>query len=617
MKTKSFSLILICIFGALSNAFSANNLAKFSATVNIADSSVLVVNKSKSPATSYQINFGDGTILIDSILKDYTHKYTNTGIYSICMIVKDSTKKETVLDTLCQIIEIKVDTSCQANFTYSIVNNRVTFTNTSSGKYTSSSWTFGDGGVSSKKDNITHLYLKSGYYTVTLIVLNKKNACSSEVSKNVLVQDNVQSCAAFFNNVNISTKRVLFINSSIGDYNKFSWDFGDGVSSSIDSVEHDFSNPGIYNVKLIVENTLTNRKSVYSRRISIETDSIDILPLFSYEANIDSNSISFSNQTLGKNIKSYIWSFGDGSFSSDTIPTHTYSVAGDYVVCINVIPQKGRIRTSCQNIVVGREYNYIPDISFSVENRKVSFSLIYNFQPDSVKWDFSDGMYSKELEPTYTFSKNEIYLVGLKLYYAGTQKEILKIVNLTNNQSKILGRFKFESNKGSTLKVGGSKVRFKGTLSGDVSRLRFMWNFGDGTFDSTSIEPEHFYTNYGTYNVCFTVENDLTGDSDTWCDSVQVGTTVGITNNLSQAEQFSIYPNPASQFVHIEFQQVADAYISINITDIYGKRITNLFSGYVFTGKKELSYPISLSRGVYIVSCGSQYVQVNKILVVQ
>src|SRR5690606_1236307 len=39
-------------------------------------------------------------------------------------------------------------------------------------------------------------------------------------------------------------------------------------------------------------------------------------------------------QNLSVNAQFYEWSFGDGAFSSETSPVHTYKMAGTYQVCV-------------------------------------------------------------------------------------------------------------------------------------------------------------------------------------------------------------------------------------------------------------------------------------------
>ena len=99
--------------------------------------------------------------------------------------------------------------------------------------------------------------------------------------------------------------------------------------------------------------------------------------------------------------------------------------------------------------------------------------------------------------------------------------------------------------------------------------LSYYWDFDDGT-TSTQQYPTHVYSNYGTYNICLTVSNNM-NCIDTNCvtlilDSIpktffgytvivvpQVPTT-GINEDSDKgiAENVLIYPNPVSDMIHIK-----------------------------------------------------------------
>lgn len=68
-------------------------------------------------------------------------------------------------------VQITIQTPPQASFTFSIANNIVTFTDTSSGNPTEWRWTFGDGGTSTEK-NPVHMYTEAGSYVVRLVARN-------------------------------------------------------------------------------------------------------------------------------------------------------------------------------------------------------------------------------------------------------------------------------------------------------------------------------------------------------------------------------------------------------------------------------------------------------------
>ena len=74
-------------------------------------------------------------------------------------------------------------------------------------------------------------------------------------------------------------------------------------------------------------------------------------PNTNHQVNFDA-SASVSN--TGTKITTYTWDFGDGGVSDSGNPTtsHTYGVAGLFVVKLTVTDDKGRTATTQQNVTV-------------------------------------------------------------------------------------------------------------------------------------------------------------------------------------------------------------------------------------------------------------------------
>jgi|TARA_B100000959_G_scaffold56716_1_gene59214 PKD repeat protein len=67
-------------------------------------------------------------------------------------------------------------------------------------------------------------------------------------------------------------------------------------------------------------------------------------------------SIQFTNQSIGDEIISYDWSFGDGSHSSTISPTHVFNTAGTYTVTL-VVENEAGTSTKSHNIVISNAGN--------------------------------------------------------------------------------------------------------------------------------------------------------------------------------------------------------------------------------------------------------------------
>ncbi|UTW66933.1 T9SS type A sorting domain-containing protein [bacterium SCSIO 12643] len=122
---------------------------------------------------------------------------------------------------------------------------------------------------------------------------------------------------------------------------------------------------------------------------------------------------------------SFYWSFGDGTYSTDISPTHTYPWTVHDSLCYNPILIASNICSSDtfgQIVYVGV---YPPiwysGIGSSINNWQVDFS--YSRSATEFYWEFGDGQTSKQSKPVHTYSPNgayECYTVQVRaLTYCG------------------------------------------------------------------------------------------------------------------------------------------------------------------------------------------------------
>jgi PKD repeat protein len=131
----------------------------------------------------------------------------------------------------------------------------VSFTDTSSGSPTSWSWDFGDGSTSTSQ-NPSHTYSAAGTYTVRLTVQN--TAGSNATTRTVVVSTPTGSAptAAFTSSPSSGTAplAVSFTDTSTGAPTSWSWNFGDGGTSTSQNPAHTFTAAGSYPVTLTAQN---------------------------------------------------------------------------------------------------------------------------------------------------------------------------------------------------------------------------------------------------------------------------------------------------------------------------------------------------------------------------
>ena len=584
--------------------------SKFKVTANSNDTSVTIKNQSTKKGCIFLMDFGDGTIIKDTQMLDYFHKYMVLGKYYICLTVTDTTGLTSISTISCDSVEFtQKGADCAVDFTYIIKGLTVTVKNISAGTFKKVVWDFGDGNKVKDEDSLTHTYLNPGAYDIDLFVKKKNVNCESETIKNVIALGNNVSCIAYYTYLIDSGKKVQFSNQSVGGNLIYQWDFGDGLISNENNPVHKFTNPGIYKVQLFAEDKSFKLKSKYTSEITIENDSIDILPKFDALTDPVNDTVEFKNNSIGTDIQSYVWNFGDGIISSETAPIHVYQTAGEYSVCLSVIPKSGnKYNSICKSITVGQSQSYLPDFSFmTLGNDSVSFISNFNYKPDSVLWNFGDGNVSFDSQPFHVFSKESKYLVSLKSKYNHKIFEKIGIINTSSNQAKLQCMFKYDTTEEvSHLKAAAkAKVKFKGSLSGDISRKLMIWNFGDGTYDSTNLEIEHVYVNDGKYIVCMNVENYLTGDNDNFCDTIQIGTISSVKSTEAPVALFSVSPNPTSGKLSLNIYAGSSQKTNVALYDLSGRLISTLFAGNMNKGINKLSFHLEIQKGIYLLNVQS------------
>jgi PKD repeat protein len=124
---------------------------------------------------------------------------------------------------------------------------------------------------------------------------------------------------------------VTFTDHSTGTPTSWSWDFGDGMTSTERNPVHTYTEPGRYSVTLTVANaTGTNT-----------TTKTDLVAVASVVADFTASpttgpaplAVTFTDTSTGAP-GAWSWDFGDGSTSTEQRPVHTYTAPGVYTVSL-------------------------------------------------------------------------------------------------------------------------------------------------------------------------------------------------------------------------------------------------------------------------------------------
>ncbi len=402
---------------------------------------------------SWHWDFGDGTT---SSLQNPTHTFAASGIYNVCLTVTANCNGQICIEKICYPAWVLgCDQKCDIKPDYYIAidPDRCTFyfsDNTTLGSgctITGWTWDFGDGN-SSNAQNPTHTYSANGSYTVCLTVTANCNGkiCTETICYDVMVNGCNPCPCGLGANFSFSTSdcKVQFQNLSLTNgctqITGYSWDFGDGATSSAANPSHTYAGSGTYAVCLTIYGNNGYKKCQETICYEVEVDCdpcvCEIFPKFNYkEANcvVKFNDLTTTNSCTS--ILSWNWDFGDGNTSTAQNPTHVYSSPGVYVVCLTVEGFDGKEKcekTYCFEVVTECEpceCEVKADFAYNVKGCTVGF---YDLSKGNMcssligwYWDFGDGNTSGSANPTHTYSSPGSYYVCL-VTYASNGKGICK-----------------------------------------------------------------------------------------------------------------------------------------------------------------------------------------------
>ncbi len=464
-------------------------------TTSSTGTSVSFMNTSLN-ASSYSWDFGDGN---SSTAANPTHTYASGGIYTV---VLTATNSECGDESISLDINVSgapsPDVQTQGP-TMGCAVLEVQFLDNSTNDPTAWAWSFPGGSPSTSTDQDPLVsYSSAGTYDVSLTVTNAQGSNTITLSDYIVVED--IPIADFTSSQ--SGLSFDFINNS-ADATSYSWDFGDGNTSSLENPSHSYSAEGIYTVVL----TATNNCG--SSTASAEYD-LFTLPVANFEANQTGDCVPVIvdfNDLSSDNVSARQWTFegGNPSTSTEASPTVEYTVAGTYDVRLVVSNPAGSDTETKVSLVVVDD---VPNASFNTQANLLSYNFINtSSNASSYSWNFGDGNTSTVPDPSHDYAMEGMYTVSLMATNAcGTDTETFD-VNVQNIPT---------ANFTSNIVSGCSpfEVEFENLSSSNATILN--WEFEGGT-PATSIEenPIISYNTPGVYDVILTVSNGITSGSFT------------------------------------------------------------------------------------------------------
>ena len=77
-------------------------------------------------------------------------------------------------------------------------------------------------------------------------------------------------------------------------------------------------------------------------------------------------------------------------------------------------------------------------------------------------------------------------------------------------------------------------------------------------------------------------------------------TSTSVTE-ISEFENVEVFPNPAADFINLNFQLEEKSTVQISVFDILGNKVSTLFAGDLSSGEYKKQFPLNIANGTYLI----------------
>lgn len=214
---------------------------------------------------------------------------------------------------------------------------------TSSAAITNWLWDFGDGNTSTQQ-NPSHTYASSGNYTVCLTAVTDCGVDSTCATITVTVCNNP---TAAFSETNNDPSFDFTDGSTTTGIVTYSWDFGDGNTSTQQNPTHTYIDNGTYTVTLTITDDCGT--STVTSTVTVNNGCVD--PVAGFTQSGSEPTFGFTNTSTSSTNTTYSWDMGDGTTYTTMDVNHTYTANNMYTVTLIVTDDCGA-DTTTQTVTV-------------------------------------------------------------------------------------------------------------------------------------------------------------------------------------------------------------------------------------------------------------------------
>jgi Zn-dependent metalloprotease len=402
---------------------------------------------------------------------------------------------------------------------------------------------------------------------------------------------------------------VSFSDLSLNGPTSWSWDFGDGATSTLQNPTHTYTTNGVYTVSLTASNVFGNDIHTVAAYITINLPlaptaqgaticpgTSAILPA------VGADSLVWFNAAAG----------GNALFTGTPFTTPILNTTTTYYVETDIYPAQQYVGPFDNSIGGGNNYtnntyrNLIFDcftpvklvsvkvIAVGAGQRTITLTTSGGTVLNTATVNIPDGTSRVTLNFDLPAGTNlELGATGGVNLFRNNSGAVFpyaigSLVSITGTNAGAAGYYYFfydwelqappclSPRTPVTVSVSSTLANFSYTTVGttytfadnSAGATTWNWDFGDGQ-TSTSQNPVHTYTANGTYSITLTV-NDGTCTSTTT--QTVVVTSVGI-NDPSQSDAILVYPNPAKDVLYVNFGKPGNSNCVITVNNAIGQTV--------------------------------------------
>ncbi len=401
-----------------------------------------------------------------------------------------------------------------AIFTYTCTQNVCTFDGRGSTDENANSltysWSFGTQGTATGPLP-TKTFTAPGTFPVTLTVRDEWTLTNTSAAQSVTIVEPpgnsapvptfIQSCQG----LTCSVSSAGTADPNIGDTIAYSWNWGDGtaLSTGASPAAHVYAAAGSYTITLTTTDGWGKAAST-TRSVTLTEPPGNQAPSAMFTASCPTYTTCQMNSagTIdpdGDAIR-YLWNFGDGGTTSTAAnPSRIYTAPGTYTVVLTVTDVWGKTSTVTHDVTMTEPAgNTGPVATFTATCTVLVCAMNSTGTVDpeghtikGYSWNWGDGTaLGTGASPSHTYATPGTYTITLTATDSWNRSgaPVTRVVTMTEPAGNLgpNATFTVTCTTNTTCVTNSAAI----TDPEGNTPLRYLWNWGDGTPDSTTASPE-------------------------------------------------------------------------------------------------------------------------------